>query len=84
MAWAIHRFETILFVFTSNPENVLFIFEIMSRNFPKLRTVHVWADNLTIASNFILPPHQLLKSTVNNSAVRIKQCGARRKSREME
>jgi len=57
MARAIHRFQTILLIFTSDPEDILFILEIMARNFPKLGAINVGADDFTVTSNFVFLSH---------------------------
>jgi len=84
MSWAVHRLQSILLSLTLNPKDILFVFIIMTRIFPKFGAVNVWTDDLIITSNLILSSHKFLKSTINNSAVRIKQSRSRRKGGKVE
>ena len=71
MTWTVHRLQSVLFAFALDPKDILFVFVIMSRVFPKLGTINIGTNNFVVASNLILSSHEFLKSAINYSTVRI-------------
>ena len=62
MARAVHWLESELFSFTSNPKDVILIFEVMTADLPEFRVIYIGADHLIISPNSILTSHQLHQS----------------------
>jgi hypothetical protein len=54
MPRTIHRFKPKLLTPVINPENVLPVFEVMSRDFPQLGIIDIWRYYLLITSNSVL------------------------------
>lgn len=73
MSRTVHWLEAMLFFSILNEKDVLFVFEVMPTHLPKLRVVHIGRNNFTVASDFVLRPHEFNKPVIDHRTVWVKQ-----------